>query len=117
MSSRNIRAVHNKHLKDPEIAAEYINQALVSDDVAVILMAIRNVVDAQEGGISAVAEKSALGRESMYKMLSPRGNPKLSSLNALFHGLGLKLEVTPEEIDPVPVISKPRKDPDEVRTR
>ena len=48
------RETHNKHLRDPEIAAEYINQALVSDDVAVILMAIRNVVDAQEGGISNI---------------------------------------------------------------
>ena len=107
MSSRNVREVHRKHLRDPEVAAEYINQALASDDIAVILMAIRNVVDAQEGGISGVAEKSALGRESMYKMLSPRGNPKLSTLNALFHGIGLKLEVIPE----------PKKDPDVVRPR
>lgn len=107
MSSRNVREVHSKHLRDPEVAAEYINQALASDDIAVILMAIRNVVDAQEGGISGVAEKSALGRESMYKMLSPRGNPKLSTLNALFHGIGLKLEVIPE----------PKKDPDVVRPR
>lgn len=115
MGSRNVRETHNKHLRDPEIAAEYINQALVSDDVAVILMAIRNVVDAQEGGISGVAEKSALGRESMYKMLSPSGNPKLSTLNALFHGMGLKLEVTPEEADPV--FRKPKKDPDAARAR
>lgn len=119
MGSRNVRETHNKHLRDPEIAAEYINQALASDDVAVILMAIRNVVDAQEGGIAGVAEKSELGRESMYKMLSPRGNPKLSSLNALFHGLGLKLEVTPEtddadnEVDPD--FRKPKKDPDLTR--
>jgi len=58
MSSRNVREVHGKHLRDPEVAAEYINQALASDDIAVILMAIRNVVDAQEGGISVVTEKS-----------------------------------------------------------
>ena len=115
MGSRNVRETHNKHLRDPEVAAEYINQALASDDVSVILMAIRNVVDAQEGGIAGVAEKSELGRESMYKMLSPRGNPKLSSLNALFHGLGLKLEVTPETDDAEPVLRKPKKDPDITR--
>lgn len=117
MGIKNVRETHNKHLRDPEIAAEYINQALVSDDLAVILMAIRNVVDAQEGGISGVAEKSELGRESMYKMLSPRGNPKLSSLNALFHGLGLKLEVTPEEHEAVADFRKPKKDSDEIHTR
>ena len=78
-------------------------------------MAIRNVVDAQEGGISGVAEKSELGRESMYKMLSPRGNPKLATLYALFHGLGLKLEVTPETSNDKPVLRKPKQDPDEPR--
>jgi DNA-binding phage protein len=70
MGSKNVRETHNKHLRDPEVAAEYINQALASDDVSVILMAIRNVVDAQEGGISGVATKSELGRESMYKILN-----------------------------------------------
>lgn len=97
MGSKNVRETHNKHLKDPEVAAEYINEALSSNDVSIILMAIRNVVDAQEGGISGVAAKAELGRESMYKMLSPKGNPKLSTLNSLFHGLGLKIEVSPED--------------------
>lgn len=114
MGKKNVRETHSEHLRDPIVAAEYINQALASDDVAIILMAIRNVVDAQEGGISTVAEKSELGRESMYKMLSPKGNPKLSTLNALFHSLGLKLEVTPEEADiPHSLINKHKQGPDE----
>lgn len=112
MGSRSVRETHNKYLRDPVVAAEYINQALESGDVAVILMAIRNVVDAQEGGISGVAAKSEIGRESMYKMLSPKGNPKLATLYALFHGLGLKLEVTPEKRDNKPVFRKPKQDPD-----
>jgi probable addiction module antidote protein len=96
MSSRDIRETHNRHLRNPVVAAEYINYAFASEDKAIILMAIRNVVDAQEGGISSIAERSHLGRESMYKMLSPNGNPKLSTLNALFHSLGLKLSVQPD---------------------
>ncbi len=99
MGSRNIRKTHNKHLSDPMIAAEYINHALASNDTAIILMAIRNVVEAQDDGISGVAQRSELGRESMYKILSPRGNPKLSTLNSLFHGLGLKIVVQPELLD------------------
>ncbi len=95
MASRSVRQTHSEQLRNPEVAAEYMNQALLSEDPEIILMAIRNVVDAQEGGIASLAEKSNLGRESMYKMLSPKGNPKLSTLTSLLHGLGLHLQVAP----------------------
>ena len=36
---------------------------------------------------------SQLNRENLYRMLSPRGNPQLSSLNALLHSMGLRLAV------------------------
>jgi len=97
MNKRNIREVHDTHLRKPEIAAEYINQALESEDQAVIIMAIRNVVNAQEGGITRISERAHLGRESMYKMLSVNGNPKLNSLTGLLHSLGLKLRVEAEK--------------------
>lgn len=90
---RNVRATHNEHLRDPEIAAEYLSEALEEGDAAVILMALRNVAEAQEDGITGLAQRSHLGRESMYKMLSANGNPKLSSFTQLIHGLGLKLKV------------------------
>ena len=93
MKSRNVRTTHSEQLRNPEVAAEYINQALDSEDLAVILMAIRNVAEAQKDGITGLAKRSHLGRESMYKMLSAAGNPKLSSFNLLVHGLGLHLRV------------------------
>ncbi|BFM04869.1 addiction module antidote protein [Halioxenophilus aromaticivorans] len=94
--ARNIRATHNEQLRDPEIAAEYLSEALEDGDAAVILMALRNIAEAQEDGISGLAERAHLGRESMYKMLSTSGNPKLSSFTKLIHGLGLKLKVEAE---------------------
>jgi probable addiction module antidote protein len=96
MGNRNVRKTHNLHLRDPEVAAEYMNDALESNDPAVILMAIRNVVDAREGGISELAEKTQLGRESMYKMLSTKGNPKLNTFSSVLHSLGFQLCVMPE---------------------
>lgn len=95
MKSRSVRKTHNEHLRNPEVAAEYINQALDSGDSAIILMAIRNVAEAQEDGIAGLAKRAHLGRESIYKMLSAAGNPKLSSLDRLMHGLGLHLKVNP----------------------
>lgn len=94
--TRNVRATHNEHLRDPDIAAEYLSQALEDGDAAVILMALRNIAEAQEDGISGLAQRSQLGRESMYKMLSSNGNPKLSSFIKVVHGLGLKLRVESE---------------------
>ena len=91
--TRSVRETHNELLRDPEIAAEYLSAALEDADSAVILMALRNVAEAQEDGISGLATRSELGRESMYKMLSKSGNPKLSSFTKVIQGLGLKLKV------------------------
>ena len=54
---------------------------------------LRNVAEAQ-GGIAQLAEKAKLNRESLYKMLSERGNPELKSLDALLHVLEFRLAVT-----------------------
>ncbi len=94
--ARNVRTTHNEHLRDPEIAAEYLNEALEDGDPAVILMALRNLAEAQVDGITGLAVRSDLGRESLYKMLSSGGNPKLSNFTKVIHGLGLKLKVEEE---------------------
>lgn len=91
--ARNIKTTHSEQLRNPEVAAEYLSEALDDGNPAVILMALRNVADAQEDGISGVAERAQLGRESIYKMLSANGNPKLSSLTRIIQGLGLHLKV------------------------
>ena len=97
MATRNIRATHNKHLRDPEVATEYLNEAIESGDKAIILMALRNIAEAQPDGISGLAARAGLGRESMYKMLSSNGNPKLDSVIHVLHGLGLRFKVEPEQ--------------------
>jgi len=88
-----VRTTHNSHLRNREMAAEYLCAALEDSDSAVILMALRNIAEAQEDGISGLAIRSNLGRESMYKMLSKTGNPKLSSFTKVIQALGLKLKV------------------------
>ena len=94
--TRNVRQTHNELLRDPEVAAEYLSEAFEDGDPSVILMVLRNIAEAQEDGISGLAARSHLGRESMYKMLSSTGNPKLTSFTQVIHGLGLKLKVEPD---------------------
>ena len=79
-------------LRDAGEAEEYLNAALEEDDPELFLLALRNVAEAQ-GGVAKLAEKTKLNRESLYKMLSERGNPELRSLDALLHALGFRLAV------------------------
>ena len=82
---------HIQWLKDPENAAGYLNAVIDEDDKDALLLALRNIAEA-EGGMGAVAEKAHVKRESLYRMLSPRGNPALSNLLSILHGMGLKMK-------------------------
>jgi probable addiction module antidote protein len=78
-------------LADPEEAAAYLNAVLEDGDQQVFLVALRDVAEAR--GMSQVAREARLNRENMYRMLSPTGNPQMSSLNSLLRSVGLRLTV------------------------
>ncbi|MBI4745719.1 MAG: putative addiction module antidote protein [Deltaproteobacteria bacterium] len=82
-------------LKNPKHAAGYLNEAIEEGEKELILLALRNVAEAQ-GGMSNIAEKASLNRENLYRMLSKRGNPQMESIIKLLHALGLKLTIEPE---------------------
>ena len=87
-----------ERLKDHDEAVAYLNSALEEslkgdeESKHLFLIALRNVAQAQ-GGISCLAKKSHLGRESLYKALSETGNPKWYTLVSLIMGLGLNLRL------------------------
>lgn len=81
-------------LKDPREAAAYLNAAIEEGDRSLFLLALRNVAEAH-GGMSAVSEKAQLNRESLYRMLSKKGNPEIKSILTLLNSMGLKLTVEP----------------------
>ena len=78
--------------KDPVFAAAYLNTALEDEDEPrVLLIALRHV--AQARGIAKVAKAAGIERESLYRALSVRGNPRLSTLVAVTKAIGLRLTV------------------------
>lgn len=79
-------------LKNRDECAAYLNAALEDGDTRVLLKALRNVAKAR-GGLSKLASKTRLSRESLYRMLSDRGNPELSSLGRILRYFGLRLAV------------------------
>jgi probable addiction module antidote protein len=80
-----------RDLAEPEEAAAYLNAALEDGSKEVFLMALRDVAEAR--GIAKVARESLLNRENIYRILSTRGNPQLTSLKVLLDTLGLKLAI------------------------
>ena len=87
------RQLLHKLRDDPEFAAEYLKAALEeADDPRVLLMALRHVAEAR-GGVAKVAKAAGIERESLYRALSPRGNPRLSTLVAATKAMGLRLTV------------------------
>ncbi len=85
-------------LKDPEKARLYLEVALeefeVDGDKEHFLIALRNVAEAQ-GGISALAERTEMNRQHLYRALSKNGNPRLDKIGAILHGLGFRLSIEP----------------------
>ena len=65
----------SKQLKDPGFSAEYLTAAAEDEEPAVFLQALRKVAEAQ--GMAAVAKRAGIPRESLYRVLSAKGNPTL----------------------------------------
>lgn len=78
----------HEQLQDSVFAAEYLSAA-AEDEPAVYLGALRHVAEAH--GMTKVAKAAGIPRESLYRALSPKGNPRLSTLTAIMRAAGMKL--------------------------
>ncbi|VAX08962.1 hypothetical protein MNBD_GAMMA26-2210 [hydrothermal vent metagenome] len=88
------------YLKTAEDITEYLNAAIEDGNEQVLLMALRNVVNAT-GGMAKLSKKTGLSRESLYRLLSEDGNPRLSSLVAVLRSFGLSLAIRPHPHHPM----------------
>ncbi len=80
------------YLDSEELIAEYLAAALEDENPDVFLAALADVAKAR--GISAIAQSSGLGRESLYKALAPGAKPRYETIMKVLHGLGVRLTVT-----------------------
>ena len=81
---------------DDRIAA-YLEAAFEDGDPQLIAVALGDVARAK--GMSDIARTSGLGRQNLYKALSPDGRPEFSTVLRVIHSLGLRLTVTPDHRD------------------
>ncbi len=81
------------YLDDEETIAEYITAALEDPNPDEFLTAVRDVARAR--GMARLAKDTGLGRESLYKALTPGAKPRYDTMLKLLHALGVKLSASP----------------------
>jgi probable addiction module antidote protein len=80
------------YLDSEEVIAEYLTAALEDDDPNVFLTAVGNVAKAR--GMTQIAQATGLGRESLYKALTPGAKPKYDTVLKVLRSLGVRIAVT-----------------------
>jgi probable addiction module antidote protein len=78
-----------EYLETKDDMAAYLEAALEEGDASLVAAALDDIVRAK--GMTAIARETGLGRESLYKALSPEGNPELATVLKVVRSLGLRL--------------------------
>jgi len=81
------------YLDSEEAIAEYLNAALEDGNPDMLLLAVRDVARAR--GMAQLAKDSGMGRESLYKALTPGAKPRYDTMLKLLRALGVQLHATP----------------------
>jgi probable addiction module antidote protein len=81
-----------EYLDSIEAINAYMEEALETDDPAFIAKALGTIARAR--GMSKIAKKAGLSRESLYKALSTEGNPEFGTIIRVMQALGLKFSIT-----------------------
>ena len=81
------------HLETPEDVVAYLAEAFAENEPALIAAALGDV--ARSRGMSEVARRAGVGRESLYRALSAEGNPNLTTLTRVLDALGMRLAIRP----------------------
>jgi len=81
---------------DPDFANEYLSASLDEANLkggkSALLSALRHIAQAQ--GVSAVAVRAGIPRESLYRALGAKGNPTITTFISLVNAVGLRLNVS-----------------------
>jgi len=77
------------YLDNEEMIAAYLTAALEDADPDAFLVAVKTVARAR--GMTQLAKDSGLGRESLYKALSPGAKPRYETVMKVVRALGVNL--------------------------
>jgi probable addiction module antidote protein len=81
------------YLTDDAAVAEYLTAILGADDTDLLLLALADVARAR--GMAQVAKDTGLGRESLYKALTPGAKPRFDTILKVTRALGIRFTAQP----------------------
>ena len=94
MTSRPLEFDPSEYLDSDEMIVEYLSAALSENDPDLLLAAISTV--ARSKGMTELARSSGLGRESLFKTLSPGSKPRFETVVRILRALGVRFSIEPD---------------------
>ncbi|MFC0265193.1 addiction module antidote protein [Alloscardovia macacae] len=82
----------SRYLDTPEDVAVYLDEILSMNDSHALVAALRTIARAQ--GMTQLAKKAGVGRESLYKSLSDNANPSIHTIMKILSALDMTISVT-----------------------
>jgi probable addiction module antidote protein len=79
------------YLDSEATIAEYLSAVLEQGDTDLLIAAIGDVAKAR--GMSQIAAESGLGRESLYKALTPGAKPRFETIVRVLQAMGVQIQM------------------------
>ena len=83
----------SESLDSPEMIREYLQQVIADGDMGELTRAIGHV--AKANGMTELADKTGIGRESLYRSLSGEVSPRVDTLARVLAAYDLRLDIAP----------------------
>jgi probable addiction module antidote protein len=81
------------YLDNKEVITEYLSQIMEEGSTDELLAAIGDVARAR--GMAHIAHTAGMGRESLYKALSPGAKPRFDTVMKVLRAMDIKLHAFP----------------------
>ena len=94
---KRIKNMHKEMQENPERAALYLEEVLSGGDIEVFKLALKNVIDARLGGMTALSKLTGITKRTLVRTLSPEGILRFKTLTKILQAVGLRISVTPKE--------------------
>jgi probable addiction module antidote protein len=79
------------HINTKEEVIAYLEAALEENDMELLLSTLGDI--ARSKGMTQIAKELKLSRESLYRSLSPEGNPSFGTVMKVLDTLGFQLSL------------------------